>query len=289
MKTALQLIGPLACVVALAGCDIDFDDDGRNMRMKNFTDERAVTTEKRVDYRLEAPVGTVQVSAGPAGKVFKIDVDYDERRYEPRLNYQVLDGGGKLDFRFETHRQFSRRNAKTHVNLQIDPELESNLAFRTGVGKSELDLSRIRVKDLDLEAGVGETIVSVHEPNPVRCQRVAFRAGVGAFRTVGLGNANFQRLSFEGGVGEARLDLTGDWKADADAEVKVGVGSVEITLPRGIGVDLRTRKSFMSGISLYDFERRSDNEWVSEDYNRAKVRLHLNIETGIGNARLRWN
>lgn len=275
-------------LVLLAGC-VDFDDDRDvNSRMTNFRQERPVTAEKSVDYRLENPVGTLQLSLGDAGKVFDLDADYDERKLKPEFRYDVVGDRGDFSLKFESVTGRARNVSKTNLRLRVSPELASSFWVRSGVGKSDVDLTKVRLKRLQVESGVGETVVSVYEPNPERCDRIELKAGVGAFQTVGLGNANFRELDFEGGVGKADLDLTGHWTNPADIDIKVGIGSVEVTLPRELGVELRVSKNFMSGLSLQDFDRRGDNEYVSENFAQSKVHVRINVETGIGGVVVRW-
>lgn len=290
MKTKAHsrlIFGGIALVV-LAGC-VDFDDDRDfNSRMTNFRQERPLSAEKSVDYRLENPVGTLQVSLGDADKVFDLDADYDERKLKPEFRYDVVGDRGDFNFKFESVTGRTRNVSKTNMRLRVSPELVSSFWVRAGVGKSDVDLTKVRLKRLQVESGVGETVVSVYEPNPERCDRIELKAGVGAFQTVGLGNANFRELDFEGGVGEANLDLTGQWTNPADIDIKVGIGSIEVTLPRELGVELRASKNFMSGLSLQDFDRRGDSEYVSQNFAQSKVHIRINVETGIGGVVVRW-
>ncbi|MGI8783895.1 MAG: LiaF domain-containing protein [Acidobacteriota bacterium] len=287
MAHSRLIFGGIALVL-LAGC-VDFDDDrDSNSRMTNFRQERPVSAEKSVDYRLENPVGTLQLSLGGAGKVFDLDADYDERKLKPEFRYDVVGDRGDFSFKFESATDRARNASKTNLRLRVSPDLASSFWVRAGVGKSEVDLTKVRLKRLQVESGVGETVVSVYEPNPERCDRIELKAGVGSFQTVGLGNANFRELNFEGGVGEADLDLTGQWTNPADIDIKVGIGSVEVTLPRELGVELRVSKNFMSGLSLQDFDRRGDNEYVSENFAQSKVHVRINVETGIGGVVVRW-
>lgn len=287
MAHSRLIFGGIALAL-LAGC-VDFDDDRDfNSRMTNFRQERPLSAEKSVDYRLENPVGTLQVSLGDAGKVFDLDADYDERKLKPEFRYDVVGDRGDFNFKFESVTGKTRNVSKTNMRLRVSPELVSSFWVRAGVGKSDVDLTKVRLKRLQVESGVGETVVSVYEPNLERCDRIELKAGVGAFQTVGLGNANFRELDFEGGVGEADLDLTGRWTNPADIDIKVGIGSVEVTLPRELGVELRVSKNFMSGLSLYDFDRRGDSEYVSQNFAQSKVHIRINVETGIGGVVVRW-
>jgi predicted membrane protein len=104
---------------------------------------------------------------------------------------------------------------------------------------------------------------------------------------VGLGNLNFRELDFEGGVGGASLDFTGDWKQDAQIKIQVGVGGVNLRVPRDLGVKVDAEKHFLSGLHLERFVKR-DSQYYSENYDKAKFRVSIRVATGIGGFKITW-
>ena len=104
---------------------------------------------------------------------------------------------------------------------------------------------------------------------------------------VGLGNLNFRELEFEGGVGGADLDFTGQWKQDAQVRIQVGVGGVSVRMPRDLGVEVDAEKNFLSGIHLDGFVKRNYH-YYSENYDTAKVRVFMRVTTGVGGFRINW-
>jgi len=63
-----------------------------------------------------------------------------------------------------------------HWELMLTPDMPINLNIDTGVGKTELDLSDLRLAGLDLNSGVGEVIVYLPDQGNFRAN---IRAGVG--------------------------------------------------------------------------------------------------------------
>jgi len=145
------------------------------------------------------------------------------------------------------------------------------------------------VSRLDVEGGVGGARISSYDPNPVVCDEVRLRSGVGSLEAVGLGNLNFRTLDFESGVGGANLDLSGAWKQNAEVRVQVGVGGVNLRIPRDIGVRVTAEKHFLSGLQLDNFHRDgSGDEYYSENYDKSKIRVTVVVKTGIGGFRITW-
>jgi len=73
---------------------------------------------------------------------------------------------------------------------------------------------------------VSKVLVTFSQPNPIPLEVVRIQAGVGKLRMQGLGNANFQLLEFEGGIGTSVLDFSGDFHQNARLRFDVGIGKV---------------------------------------------------------------
>jgi hypothetical protein len=147
----------------------------------------------------------------------------------------------------------------------------------------------LHLSQLDLQSGVSDARISAYDPNPSICDEIRLRSGVGSLDAVGLGNLNFRRFDFEGGVGGATLDFAGQLKQDADVEVKVGVGGVNVRMPRDMGVRVTAERHFLSGLQLDGFHRQgNEGDYYSENYNRAKVRIYMAVKTGVGSFRITW-
>jgi hypothetical protein len=113
------------------------------------------------------------------------------------------------------------------------------------------------------------------------------KSGIGGFDATGLGNLNFRDFEFEGGVGGANLDFSGDWKRSAEIRIQVGVGGVNLRLPREIGVRVEAEKHFLSGLHLEGFDQR-DSYYYSRNYDATQIRVTVRIDTGIGGLKITW-
>ncbi len=48
---------------------------------------------------------------------------------------------------------------------------------------------------------------------------------------IGLANANFKDMEFEGGAGTYSLDFSGQLRSDGNVRAKIGAGSIRIVVP----------------------------------------------------------
>ncbi len=277
----------LAGTVLLSGCDLE---EMLPAEMVSLQRSQPLAGETALDATVRFDIGSLEVAAERGAGVYSLDLDYDRSGYEPQIEYDSSPGGrGELSVRLEsTGRKILRGEAKGNkLRLNLADSLPLNLKITSGVGDSRLLLSDLRLRQLELEAGVGATKLSTYEPNPITCDRVRLRSGVGSLDAAGLGNLNFRELDFEGGVGGAALEFSGEWKQDASIRIEVGVGGVTVRMPREVGVRVEAQKHFLSGLHLEGFEKR-DDDYYSKSYDGAKVRVSIRVTTGVGGFKVIW-
>jgi len=275
----------MAATLLLSGCNAD---QRVAVEMDRMEQSRPLGAETSLRADVSVDVGSLEIQGGSASKLYALDLEYDKASYQPESNYDAA--SARLTFKLEsTHKGGIR--TEPHANrlqLRLTETLPVTLKVNTGVGDTRLSLSGMRVNRLDIESGVGAARINTYDPNPIVCEEIRLRNGVGSLDAVGLGNLNFRVLDFEGGVGGANLDLSGAWKQDAEIRIQVGVGGILMRMPRDIGVRVTAEKHFLSGLQLDNFRREGSDDYYSENYNKSKVRVTVVVKTGIGGFRLTW-
>ena len=99
-----------------------------------------------------------------------------------------------------------------------------------------------------------------------------------------LGSLALRNLDLNMGVGEAVVDLTGDWKNDLEAHIKGGVGKATVRLPRDVGVEVHT-KGGIGEVRPGELHKHN-GAYVNEAYGKSPVTLRVNVEGGIGEINL---
>lgn len=261
--------------------------DENNSRYATFSKSEPVQGEKTLEAYVKLNVGTMQIEPGTTSNAYELDVEYNERAFRPRLDFDRSGERATLRFELKGEGKSVRRVGKSRLNLRLNPDISLRLEAETGVGESQIDLSGMKVESLLLESGVGETRLSMLSPNKVNCEEVELRCGVGALEVTGLGNFSFKDFRFKGGVGGSKLDFSGDWREVGDVDISVGVGGVEILLPRDIGAEIRMSRSFLTGVDIDGFRKEGD-KYVSENIDRAKKIVRFRISAGVGGIEIRW-
>jgi hypothetical protein len=262
------------------------------VEITTMNQKQPMGNEKSLDTTVRFDIGSLEITGDKdAASVYSYTLDYDKAGFSPEVRYDAAANGteGRLSFNLQKTHNSGLNPQKFHnkLLLSFNDSIPLKLKVTAGVGDVRLSLSGLKVSSIDFESGVGEARLSAYEPNPVSCEYIRLKNGVGSLDAVGLGNLNFTELEFEGGVGGAKLDFTGDWKQPATIRIKVGVGGVNIRLPREIGVKVEAEKNFLSGLHLEGFTKQ-DSSYYSDNYDKASVRVTLDVATGIGGLRVTW-
>jgi hypothetical protein len=284
-----RLVCVLCFLPVFAGCEFE---DRVPIEMETLSQSQPLAKEKSLDATTRLDIGSLEItSEKQSGSLYSYDLLYDKAGFSPDIQYNTTQGGaeGRLFVSLQNTRKMvihpQRNNCKLRVAFSNSIPL--SLKVNAGVGDAHLSLSSLRLSRVDFESGVGEAKISDYESNPIQCEYVKLKNGVGRLEAIGLGYLNFKELEFEGGVGGASLDLTGDWKQNAEIRIQVGVGEVNVRVPREIGVKVESPKNFLSGVHLEGFNKQ-DPYYYSENYDRASIRVTMRVTTGIGGIRITW-
>ncbi len=267
-------------------------EDHIPIEMVSMNQSHPLGTEKGLEATVRFDVGSLEISQeSDASSLYSLDLYYDKASYMSDIQYNSAFAGeeGRFSFGLEsTHKVGIRKERyNNRLHLAFTDSIPLKLLVSAGVGESRLSLSKIKLAQMDFESGVGEAKINAYEPNPIQCEFIRLKNGIGSIEAVGLGNLNFREFEFEGGVGGAELDFTGEWKQDADIRITVGVGGVNVRMPREIGTRVEAEKHFLSGVHLEGFDQRGSVHY-SKNYDSADVKISMRVTTGIGDLRVTW-
>jgi predicted membrane protein len=110
--------------------------------------------------------------------------------------------------------------------------------------------------------------------------------GAARFEAEGLGNLNCEDLSFSGGVGDVALDFTGNWRTDGTVDIDMGLGSLTLRLPKGLGVSVH-KSSVLASFDSQGLIKRGQ-VYYSEGFDKADRKLNINIDAALGSIKVLW-
>ncbi len=161
-----------------------------------------------------------------------------------------------------------------------------DLSMDFGAVHADIDLGGIPLTRLDIEAGASQTVIDISEPNPEAMSRANMDVGAAEFTVLNLGNLNAQRIDIDAGVGDIELSFTGDWRQNAEVSVDMGLGSLVLRFPRGLGVRI-LRDTFLTSFDSEGLVKYGDT-YESLDYDDAEYQITVDVDAAFGSIRVAW-
>lgn len=140
-------------------------------------------------------------------------------------------------------------------DLLINPDIANSVAIKLHAGEARIDLTGCNLNRFDYKMTAGES-------------------------TITLRNTSVPFMLFNMMAGKANIDLTGKWKNDLEAEVKGGVGELNLKVPYDVGV--RIFVNGLIGEVNIPFFNRNGKVYVNDAFGKSKNTLFININAGIG-------
>jgi len=244
--------------------------------------ERQPRAERTLRVEVGFGAGEFRLGAAEGNHLYRARFRYDEEAFSPIHEYAngVLRLG--LDGQDRGSRRVSLRRSGElgELDLMLGRGVPTTLDLSFGAVRANLDLGGIPLRTLTLATGASETTLRVSERNSEDMSSASFQVGAASFSARELGRLRAREIQVEAGVGEVRLDFEGLEMAETRLKATLGLGSLEIQVPAGVGIHL-TRSSFLSSLNAPDLERRG-NTWVSADWDTAPRRLRIDLETALG-------
>jgi hypothetical protein len=245
---------------------------------------RQVSGERDLEVKVRFGAGRLTIGPEDGSALYRMHLRYDEDSFEPVADYveNRLDLGLKGIGRSTPW----RKQDQQEMELSLARGVPMNLELEFGAVRADLDLGGMRLKKLDLSTGASESRVEISEPNAMRMSTAGFKVGAADFRVGNMGNLNAERINVDAGVGRVVLDFGGDWQDDAAVSVEMGLGSLELRFPRGLGVQL-VRNTFLTSLDSEGLVKRG-NSYFSVDWEEAKHRVTVNVDAAFGSINVVW-
>jgi predicted membrane protein len=110
--------------------------------------------------------------------------------------------------------------------------------------------------------------------------------GAAQFTARHLGNLNAERIQFDAGVGSVSLWLNGRWQRDAQLSIDMGLGSLNLFVPEGLGIRLR-KDSFLTALDSEGLVKRGD-VYESLDFEDADRKVTIDLDAAFGSVAVVW-
>ncbi len=237
---------------------------------------------------IEYAVGRLEVAPADEGLLYRVDLRYDARRFEPAREWTTRDGAGRLALQLHSEDgdmeldDFEDVDSDEMGSLRmgLSTEIPTRLSLGVMAAEADLELGGVALERLVFRTGASESVIDFDTPNPVRMDRLELAVGAADFEANGLGNARFDRIEFVGAVGDVRLDFRGEWEGSADGEIRMGLGALHLTFPRDLGVRIEKR-GILASFNSAGFDQVEDG-YQTPNWESASSRLTLSVRAGFG-------
>jgi hypothetical protein len=268
---------------------------------RDFRAARQTGAIETLEVELFYGAGSVSVSSSEAAFLYDARVRYDTERFQPLRGWTTDGTRGRLrlaltsandesgpatirledwdlDFDFDDLRHSGDEHGT--LDFELHPDVPTDLRLGIGAAHSRMELGGLSLTSLEVMTGASKTEIDFAEPNRVPMSTLTLKAGAADFEAEGLGNARFERLEFKGAIGDVLLDFSGQWERSASAEIAMGVGEMEIRVPKNIGVRI-IRSSLLIKLDADGFEQ-VDKTYVTSNWDTADIRLEIELEAAFG-------
>ena len=270
----------VALVVGLSVVDAAHGQSRRTVTMS-----RQVEDEQTLEVNVEYAAGRFSVGPAEAGVLYRMQIEYDEDVFEPLAEYR----GSSLRIGVESlGRRIRLRGDRAAGTMELalsrDVAMDLNMDF--GAVRAEIDLGGIRLTRLEINTGASQTLIDISEPNPETMSKASMDVGAAEFTVRNLGNLNTSVIEIDAGIGDIELGFTGDWRQNARVSVDMGLGSLVLRFPRGLGVRL-VKDTFLTSLDSEGLVKRGD-QYYSLDYDEAEYQITVDVDAAFGSIRVAW-
>jgi len=246
--------------------------------------------EEIVQVDMDLAMVDLLVSAGKSRDILKAEVSYDADKVRPFIEYAP----GKTGILWIESKRLGNHDDFKHLendwNLEFTPSVPLEFSMDIGLGDCDFDLTDLIITDMDVEVGLAEMRIKFDSPNKERIKRMKIESGLGEFVAEGLLNAHIESFDFTGGLGSSELYFTGKIQNNCEADIEVGLGSVEIYIEKGTPVKVYSEGSFLSSVDIEDMRKIKKGVYVSRNWDEnIPNRLELYLEVGLGSIDVMWH
>ncbi|MGH7591937.1 MAG: hypothetical protein ACREL2_10910 [Gemmatimonadales bacterium] len=260
---------------------------GQAMREFQASHKRGDTRSLSVQVRFNA--GTLRLGAARPGELYAMRLGFDAERFSPVARYTAADGHltlgtaalGTAGFRVVDHRQLEQQ-----ASVLLAPDVPLELAVDLGAGIGNIDLGDLLLSSATIRSAASRTSISVSTPNRGHCTTLDLNAGASEISTDRLGNARCAEIRFEGGVGKATLDLTGQWHDVLRVRAAMALGELHLRFPKDAGVEITLDRT-LTTFRPVGFTRQGTT-YTSANFSHARRIIHVDVSTAVGGIVTEW-
>ncbi len=251
----------------------------------------------RIDVNIDYGLGELTVGTSGDDNAIEGTIEYDPYYVTPEVKYRETGSKGKLDVSVESTghqhhddnewsfnfklKAMKGKDYQSAVEFRLPPSIPLDIDMDFGLGDADIDLSGLDISEFKLNCGLSDVKVTADTPNPGKCETISIESGLGDFNGRQLGNLRTEDFHMEVGLGSATVDLTGAMIGDMEGDITVGLGSLDLLLPKNANIRLEVEDTFLSSVDVNDLVKDGD-DWVTPHWDDGLPTVELQISVGLG-------
>ena len=249
---------------------------------RTITSLRQFRGEQLLEVNVEYGAGNLSIAPAPGNSLYKATLRYDADSFKPLTQYN----SGRLRLGVEGGSIKGRNMKSGRLDLTLGNRVPLDMDLKFGAVRANVELGGLRIRQLHVATGASQTDLNVSSLNPEACSAVDLEVGAAEFKATGLGNLNCEHIKMAGGVGDVMLDFNGAWRVDSSVDIDMGLGSLTLRVPRGLGVAV-TKKGVLASFDSQELTKRG-NTFYSDNWDKATNRVTFTIDAALGSIRMVW-
>ncbi|MCP4685710.1 MAG: hypothetical protein GY867_09725 [bacterium] len=238
----------------------------------------------QLEIEIDFGAGKLDIVSADMEEAAKLEIFYSPRYVSYDIDYSTRGNTGRLFLESDLRRHSDMDDIDNDWELTLSRRYPVSLEMDIGASESIIDLGGIPLTRLVMDVGATSGVIDFSEPNPERLRDFDLDIGASSVEITGLANANFERMDISSGAASCELDFRGDFKGESEVDLEVGVGSVDIIIPRGLAVRIEGDENWFSSFDFHglDIDQIDDDLWESPGFDRAEDRLTIMIDVSMG-------
>ncbi len=228
------------------------------------------TKQREIIYRKSLPLGNakevksdISFFAGElylnanSKKLTECYYGYKDLFIVPYMVYKEVDRNGYLTIKCKREKaeQLDNRSSDNKWKLELNRNIKNDVTIELMAGEAHINLEGAKITNFTFKMTAGESNINLRNTSvpKIRCNMMA---------------------------GKTTLDLSGKWNNDCDAEIKGGVGQINVKVPFGTGVKINV--SGLLGEVKIPFFNKDNRTYTNDAWGKSKHSITLDISGAIG-------
>lgn len=243
-----------------------------------------------VAVRLQLGTGTLSVGASDAPYLYRSITRFGDAYSAPTSAWNAAQrtltlSAGRRHAVAQSSMRDDEDESAQDWRVQLTRRAPVELTIDATAANATLDLTGMALRRFALNSGAAAATVRFDAPNPEAMSVFDAKVGAGGLKLIGIGNADASEMRIVGDVGDIALDLGGRWQRDLRVAVSSVFGSISITAPPTIGVELES-SGLLSRESVDGDVVKSGGVWRSNGFETAPVKVRIVVKSVLGKVTL---